>query len=330
MTIVEHLLDGRKDPLIYALIEVVRDIYLVLKGAGTDETKFVEQIVRLIIFSVAERCRETFMADQRLDACMETMALHDDDDDDESYLKEEVISSDGSSMDDEASLVSEEMSMGSYCDIGPETKRKTTTVDKTRILFTMEGKGEPLEARMNSFKMGGSFPQNSSQMKYGNAGSAIWAFNDCFDLHSNLKSNVAGDKDCICQGDEARLPSYMVKVDTMFEAIGMKLSRQHTYFWCIANFEHWVESAVGYSVLHEGIKLSGIWPFSLWQFLSRFAGQSGLNQEDFDVIVNHFPYLVDVAHQKGYIDPLFVETMLKNFILPLCITSRCQGQLWNC
>jgi hypothetical protein len=84
----------------------------------------------------------------------------------------------------------------------------------------MDGKGEPLEARMEFFEnpeLIPYFPDHASQLKYWHAGSMLFAFNDTADFHSNLKSNVLNEKDIICQGDEARLPEYMSLVDMILK-----------------------------------------------------------------------------------------------------------------
>jgi hypothetical protein len=275
ITVKENLLKDR-----YEIHELSRDreVYLVLKGNDIDETQLQLDIDKMIVFPAAVRRRARIMdAADKMNACM-------------SAFKDMTLDSGVPASDD--------------------------VLDTPRIVFCMDGKGEPLEARMEFFEnpeLVNLFPDHASQLKYWHASSMLFAFNDTADFHSNLKSNVLKEKDIICQGDEARLPEYMSLVDMILKKHKMTPIRQRTYFQFIANFEHWVTSAASYGVLKVGCEIAGIWPFSLYQFISRFAGARSLDDKDYETIVAHFPYLVDVAYRLGYVDPQYVDAVFADF-----------------
>jgi hypothetical protein len=101
----------------------------------------------------------------------------------------------------------------------------------------------------------------------------------------------------------SRHRQYMLLVDMILKKHKMTPIRQRTYFQFIFNFEHCVTSAVSYVFLKVDCEIAGIWPFSLYQFISRFAGARSLDDKDYETIVAHFPYLVGVAYWLGYVDP---------------------------
>ena len=260
-----------------------REVYFVIKGDDINETQLQLDIDKMIVFPSAIRRRARMMdAANKMNACMSALS--------DMTIGSDVPESDVPESDD--------------------------VLDTPRIVFCMDGKGEPLEARMQFFENPEhipSFPDHASQLKYWHASSMLFAFNDTADFHSNLKANVINEKDIICQGDEARLPEYMSLVDKILKKHKMTPIRQRTYFQFIANFEHWVTSAASYGVLKVGCEIAGIWPFSLYQFISRFAGARSLDENDYKTIVAHFPYLVDVAYRLGYVDPQFVDAVFADF-----------------
>lgn len=320
-SIVEHNLNG-KDPLIIELSRKGR-VYLVIKGSDTDEKKLAEQMDQCIIFPQIDAIRNDYEEEERLSKSLNLLSCSSlstttSTTADTNTTSETISAEDeGYQSDGEMSVDSE----GGNVDNSavPETTDSLPAVDvPERIMLCIDGKGEPLEARMSAFEnddvANTTLPSNVSQVKYHRSSTALFAFNDTSDFHSNLKSNIKTEKDIIVQGDEGRLPLYMKTVDEVFKSIHMKPSRRHTYFKFLANFEHWVESAGSYGVLKEGIRKCGIWPFSLWQYLSRFSGSSEITQDEYDVLVDHFPHLVDVAFVNGFVDPSFVEEALQDFI----------------
>ena len=320
-SITDNNLDGN-EPLLIELCKE-RRVYLVVKGTDTDELKLSQLLDSYIIFPQIDAIRNGYEEESKLASSLNLLSCTSLSTTTSSgtTLSDTHTTSESFSTavdDDEMSLDDEDMGSDDTTSARPETVNVGSNL-QPRIMLCMDGKGEPLEARMAAFEDddGGApstLPSNVSQVKYHRASTALFAFNDTTDFHSNIKSNVKNEKDIIMQGDEGRLPLYMGTVDTVFKSINMKPGRRHTYFKFLANFEHWVESAASYGVLKDGIRKSGLWPFSLWQYLSRFAGSGELSQEEYDILVDHFPHLVDIAYANGFVDPSFVEEPLHDFV----------------
>ena len=89
--------------------------------------------------------------------------------------------------------------------------------------------------------------------------------------HNTYKTLTSHQTDVLLKlGDESQVPAYIKPIEKKFKNEGMELASIRTFIKCLINAEWYTVNSFKSTVIRQGYKLAGLFPWSLKMFLQRY------------------------------------------------------------